>query len=206
MLSQPDPLIQKLIARLRDQDPVTRRNAAGALRLHGRRAAAATSALTRLLADEDPGVQAEARRARPRRSAPVVFKAWAAAPARRALVAGITGDPFRPMDFGRQPARPRFDASPPSVYKRLLKKSRGTFPTCRGGAFAEGGILKLVSLGTLETCPTYLLITCSTVSIPLPSLCGVRGRAWSRRSREPSHRPTGEVSSHVDRPTGASLS
>jgi HEAT repeat protein len=58
-----DPLIQKLIGRLKDEDPVTRRNAAGALRLHGPRAAAAVPELTRLLTDEDPKVREEARRA-----------------------------------------------------------------------------------------------------------------------------------------------
>ena len=63
MLTQPDLLIQKLIARLRDEDPVTRRNAAGALRLHGGRATAAIPELARLLSDEDPTVQAEAQRA-----------------------------------------------------------------------------------------------------------------------------------------------
>ena len=63
MLKQPDPLIQKLIARLRDGDPATRRNAAGALRLHGGRATVAIPELARLLTDEDPAVQAEAQRA-----------------------------------------------------------------------------------------------------------------------------------------------
>jgi HEAT repeat protein len=63
MLTRPDPLIQKLIGRLRHADPVTRRNAAGSLRLHGARAACATPALSRLLEDEDPGVRDEARRA-----------------------------------------------------------------------------------------------------------------------------------------------
>jgi len=63
MLTQPDLLIQKLIARLRDEDPVTRRNAAGALRLHGGRAVAAIPELARLLSDEDLAVQAEAQRA-----------------------------------------------------------------------------------------------------------------------------------------------
>lgn len=58
-----DPLIQKLIARLRHEDPITRRNAAGSLRLHGRRATAAVGELAKLLADEDPSVRSEARRA-----------------------------------------------------------------------------------------------------------------------------------------------
>jgi HEAT repeat protein len=63
MPAQPDPLIWKLIEKLKDQDPVTRRNAAGALRLHGSRAAAAIPALTPLLEDEDPRVRSEAERA-----------------------------------------------------------------------------------------------------------------------------------------------
>ncbi len=63
MHKQADPLIQRLIARLRDEDPVARRNAAGALRLHGGRAMAAIPELVRLLSDEDPAVQAEAQRA-----------------------------------------------------------------------------------------------------------------------------------------------
>ena len=63
MREQPDPLILKLIARLKDADPVARRNAAGALRLHGSRATAAIPELARLLSDEDPAVQAEAQRA-----------------------------------------------------------------------------------------------------------------------------------------------
>ncbi len=58
-----DPLIEKLIARLRDRDPVARRNAAGALRLHGLRATPAINALGTLLTDEDPRVRLEARRA-----------------------------------------------------------------------------------------------------------------------------------------------
>jgi HEAT repeat protein len=58
-----DPLISKLIGRLKDEDPRTRRNAAGALRLHGARAAAAIPALHTLLEDEDPGVREEAQRA-----------------------------------------------------------------------------------------------------------------------------------------------
>ncbi len=63
MLRHPDPLIQKLIARLSDADPLTRRNAAAALRLHGRRATVAMDELGRLLGDEDPHVRAEAERA-----------------------------------------------------------------------------------------------------------------------------------------------
>ena len=58
-----DPLIRKLIEKLSDPDPTTRRNAAGALRLHGARALTATKALTALLADADPRVRQEAERA-----------------------------------------------------------------------------------------------------------------------------------------------
>jgi len=59
-----DPLIQKLIDLLDDDDdPRTRRNAAGALRLHGRRAIAAVPALEPLLRDQDPAVRGEAERA-----------------------------------------------------------------------------------------------------------------------------------------------
>lgn len=60
---QGDLLIQKLIERLSYEDPVTRRNAAGALRLHGERAVPAIPALTRLLEDNNPRVRNEARRA-----------------------------------------------------------------------------------------------------------------------------------------------
>ena len=63
MVEHPDPLIQKLLHRLHDADPVVRRNAVGALRLHGDRAACAISELVRLLADEDATVRAEAERA-----------------------------------------------------------------------------------------------------------------------------------------------
>jgi HEAT repeat protein len=58
-----DPLIRKLIERLHHDDPLTRRNAAAALRLHGRRAVAAIPELTRLLADQDFRVRSEASRA-----------------------------------------------------------------------------------------------------------------------------------------------
>lgn len=58
-----DLLITKLIERLSYDDPVTRRNAAGALRLHGDRAMAAIPALERLLDDENKCVRQEARRA-----------------------------------------------------------------------------------------------------------------------------------------------
>lgn len=63
MSERPDPLIWKLIEKLKDRDPAIRRNAAGALRLHGTRAAAAIPALAELLTDEDPRVRGEAERA-----------------------------------------------------------------------------------------------------------------------------------------------
>jgi hypothetical protein len=63
MADSPDPLIERLIRRLDAGDSVDRRNTAGALRLHGRRAAAAVPALTRLLADDDDRVRNEAQRA-----------------------------------------------------------------------------------------------------------------------------------------------
>ena len=49
--------------KLTDSDPLTRRNAAGALRLHGARASAAIPILTTLVHDEDPRVRNEAERA-----------------------------------------------------------------------------------------------------------------------------------------------
>ncbi len=63
MVDRPDPLIDKLVQRLRDTDPVVRRNAAGALRLHGERAVDAISELNGLLADENERVRVEAERA-----------------------------------------------------------------------------------------------------------------------------------------------
>ena len=63
MARQPDLLILKLMEKLRDADPVTRRNAAGALRLQGARAVAAIPAISALLADQDPRVRNEAERA-----------------------------------------------------------------------------------------------------------------------------------------------
>jgi hypothetical protein len=60
---QPDLLILKLIEKLGDSDPVTRRNAAGALRMQGVRAVAAIPAISVLLADQDPRVRNEAERA-----------------------------------------------------------------------------------------------------------------------------------------------
>ncbi len=63
MFDRPDPLIEKLIRRLRDPDAVVRRNAAAALRLHGSRAVAAISELGMLLSDDDAHVRTEAQRA-----------------------------------------------------------------------------------------------------------------------------------------------
>jgi len=58
-----DPLIAKLIQRVRDRDPLVRLNAVGALRLHGARAAAAIPELQKLVTDRDPRVRSEAARA-----------------------------------------------------------------------------------------------------------------------------------------------
>lgn len=58
-----DLLIEKLIEKLRDRDPRVRRNAAGALRLHGSRAVGAIPALAALLDDADSRVRCEAERA-----------------------------------------------------------------------------------------------------------------------------------------------
>lgn len=63
ILVHTDPLIQRLIGKLNDEDPVVRRNAAGALRLHGARALAAVPELRRLLADRDSRVRNEAQHA-----------------------------------------------------------------------------------------------------------------------------------------------
>ena len=63
MSEQLDSLIQKLTAKLSHEDPVTRRNAAAALRLHGPRAVSAIPQLTKLLKDKDPKVRGEAQRA-----------------------------------------------------------------------------------------------------------------------------------------------
>jgi HEAT repeat protein len=63
MSIQPDLLIRKLMEKLADHDPRVRRNAAGALRLHGRRAVAAIPALAKLLGDEDAAVRGEVERA-----------------------------------------------------------------------------------------------------------------------------------------------
>ncbi len=58
-----DLLIKKLVDRLHYEDPLTRRNAAGALRLHGDRAVEAIPELEKLLEDENKGVRLEVRRA-----------------------------------------------------------------------------------------------------------------------------------------------
>ena len=63
MSVQNNPLILKLIEKLHDSDPIVRRNAAGALRLQGARAAAALPAIRQLLDDEDLRVRQEAARA-----------------------------------------------------------------------------------------------------------------------------------------------
>ena len=63
MSDSTDLLIAKLVHRLRDVDPVVRRNAAGALRLHGERASCAEEDLAQLVNDKDPRVRAEAERA-----------------------------------------------------------------------------------------------------------------------------------------------
>ncbi len=63
IIGQPDLLILKLIEKLSDADPITRRNAAGALRLQGFRAVAAIPAISALLSDTDPRVRREAERA-----------------------------------------------------------------------------------------------------------------------------------------------
>ncbi|MFZ5833248.1 MAG: HEAT repeat domain-containing protein [Planctomycetota bacterium] len=63
MVRQPDLLIRKLIEKLADTDPLTRRNAAGALRMHGLRAAEALPALSELLSDCDLRVRREAEMA-----------------------------------------------------------------------------------------------------------------------------------------------
>jgi HEAT repeat protein len=59
MSPQPDLLIRKLIEKLRDRDPRTRRCAAGALGLNGQRALTAVPALAALLNDEDSRVRME---------------------------------------------------------------------------------------------------------------------------------------------------
>jgi HEAT repeat protein len=56
-------LIRKLIEKLGDKDPRVRRNAAGALRMQGIKAATAVPAISRLLDDADPWVRREAEQA-----------------------------------------------------------------------------------------------------------------------------------------------
>ena len=63
MVGKSDLLIAKLVRQLHDDDPVARRNAAGALRLHGERAVCAIAELNGLLVDEDAKVRAEAQKA-----------------------------------------------------------------------------------------------------------------------------------------------
>jgi len=62
MIVANDMLIQRIVDRLHDPDPITRRNAVAALRLNGQRAAVALTALTALLDDNDPFVRSEVRR------------------------------------------------------------------------------------------------------------------------------------------------
>jgi HEAT repeat protein len=63
MMARKDLLIEKLIEKLQDVNPIIRRNAAGALRLNGARALLALPALTNLMSDEDPRVRGEATQA-----------------------------------------------------------------------------------------------------------------------------------------------
>jgi hypothetical protein len=64
MTSQDDGVIVKLVQGLNAPDQTTRKNAVGALRLHGERAASTIPAIAQLLDRErDPEVQAEARHA-----------------------------------------------------------------------------------------------------------------------------------------------
>ena len=63
MADDHDPLIDRLIRRLDAPDNVERRNTAGALRFHGRRAVVALPALAKLLSDGDERVRSEAQRA-----------------------------------------------------------------------------------------------------------------------------------------------
>jgi len=63
MAVRKDLLIEKLIEKLQDPDPIIRRNAAGALRLNGARSITALPALMGLLTDVDPRVRNEATQA-----------------------------------------------------------------------------------------------------------------------------------------------
>ena len=58
-----DAQIQKLVELLESDDPITRRNAAGSLRLNRERAVEALPALLAHLHDDDPEVRDEIRRA-----------------------------------------------------------------------------------------------------------------------------------------------
>jgi HEAT repeat protein len=62
MSPPPDLMIRKLIEKLADHDPRTRRSAAGALGLNGVRARPAIPALSALLGDDDARVRREAER------------------------------------------------------------------------------------------------------------------------------------------------
>jgi HEAT repeat protein len=62
MPAQPDLLVLKLMEKLSDCDPRIRRNATGALRMQGYKAAPALPAISRLIQDEDPWVRREAER------------------------------------------------------------------------------------------------------------------------------------------------
>jgi HEAT repeat protein len=56
-------LIRKLVEKLGDKDPRVRRNATGALRMQGAKAATAVPAIAPLLHDADPRVRREAQQA-----------------------------------------------------------------------------------------------------------------------------------------------
>lgn len=63
-VSTSDVVIERLVLLLNSNDPTTRRNAVGALRLNGARALSALPELTRLLDhDDDPLVKQEVDRA-----------------------------------------------------------------------------------------------------------------------------------------------
>ena len=62
MILANDTLIQRIVDRLHDPDPTTRRNAVAALRLNGERSMVAMTALNALLDDNDPFVRSEVRR------------------------------------------------------------------------------------------------------------------------------------------------
>ncbi len=62
MAAVADNVMQRILDRLQDPDPVARRNAVAALRLNAACSAATLSALMPLLNDRDPRVRAEVRR------------------------------------------------------------------------------------------------------------------------------------------------